>query len=167
LQLPDLTALARMDERLREVATDTAAVESALAEAERQLAGGEKAALHTYAGQAARLLGAHDAAIAHLSRALELEPSPQARIRLGEAYRCADRTDDAIAELSTALTDARGTAYEDFALQHLGKALLDAGRTGDARAALTAALELRRAKGDAALIESTERALASERSALA
>jgi len=159
-QLPDLASLARMDERLREVPTDRPAVETALAEAERRLAAGETAALHTYAGQAARLLGRNESAISHLSRALDLEPSPQARIRLGEAYRCADRPDDALSELTAALAGARETPYEDFALQHLGKALLDAGRGREAVEVLAAALELRRAKGDPLLVESTERALA-------
>jgi tetratricopeptide (TPR) repeat protein len=166
LQLPDLTSLARQDEQLRDVATDRQAVEAALTEAERGLAAGETAALHTYAGQAARLLGRNESAIAHLSSALELHPTPQARIRLGEAYRCADRPDDAIAELTAALADARKTPYEDFALQHLGKALLDAGRAQEAVEAVTAALELRRAKGDPALIDSTERALRLARAGL-
>lgn len=149
-----------MDERLREVATDREAVAQARDEAERRLTEAESVELHTYAGQAARLLGEHESAIAHLSRALELEPSPQARIRLGEALRCADRADDAIAELAAALSEAKGTPYEDFALQHLGKALLDADRPREAVDALTAALELRRSKRDAELIESTEAALA-------
>ena len=159
-QLPDLASLARQDERLRDVAIDRPAVERALAEAERRLAAGETTLLHTYAGQAARLLGRNESAISHLSRALDLEPSPQARIRLGEAYRCADRYDEAFAELATALSEARDTPHEDFALQHLGKALLDSGRAREAVEALAAALELRRAKGDPDLIESTERALA-------
>jgi tetratricopeptide (TPR) repeat protein len=73
------------------------------------LADGETAGLHTYAGQAARLLGRHELSVRHLSRALELTPSPRARIRLGETYRCADRLDDAERELRAALTAADGT----------------------------------------------------------
>jgi kanamycin kinase len=148
-----------MDDRLREVAGDREAVEAALDEAEQRLAGGETAELHVYAGQAARLLSRHETAIAHLIRAFELEPSPQARIRLGEAYRCADRVDQALTELTTALAESRQTALEHFALQHLGKALADAGRTEEAVEALERALALRREKGDAELVESTERAL--------
>jgi tetratricopeptide (TPR) repeat protein len=157
--LPPLGPLVRMDERLREVARDEPAVEAALDVAERRLAAGETAELHAYAGQAARVLHRHEAAIAHLTRALELEPSPRARIRLGEAYRCADRLDEASAELETALAESRQTPLEDFALQHLGKALTDAGRGQAAVDALERALRLRRAKGDPALVESTERAL--------
>ena len=158
-ELPALDSLAGMDARLRQVALDPERVERALVEAERRLAAGESAELHEYAGQAARLLGRDEAAIAHLGRALELRPSPQARIRLGEAYRCADRLDEALAELATALAESRQTPLEDFALQHLGKALTDAGRAREAVEALEHALRLRRTKGDSALVESTEQAL--------
>ena len=148
-----------MDDRLRQVANDRAAVDAALGEAERRLATGETAELHEYAGQAARLLGLDEAAIAHLSRALELDPSPQARIRLGEAYRCADRLDEALAELEAALAESRQGPLEDFVLQHLGKALADAGRAAEGIAVLEHALVLRREKDEPALIESTEQAL--------
>jgi len=47
----------------------------------------------------------------------------------------------------------------DFALQHLGKHYVDADRATDAVACLEEALEVRRAKGDQALIESTLAAL--------
>ncbi|MDX6480786.1 MAG: hypothetical protein QOG85_1296, partial [Gaiellaceae bacterium] len=67
LQLPDLTSLGVQDERLRDVATDRSAVEAALAQAERRIAAGDTAELHTYAGQAARLLDRPELAISHLS----------------------------------------------------------------------------------------------------
>ncbi|HEY7420988.1 MAG TPA: tetratricopeptide repeat protein [Gaiellaceae bacterium] len=148
-----------MDDRLRQVAIDRAPVEAALAEAERRLAVGETAQLRQYAGQAARLLCRNDPAIEHLSRAFELEPSPPARIRLGEAYRCADRLGEALTTLTEALAESRQTPFEDFALQHLGKALTDAGRADEAVDTLERALALRREKGDPALVESSERAL--------
>ena len=50
-----------------------------------------------------------------------------------------------------------------YALQHLGKTLLDAGARREATALLEDTLALRRAGGDAALIASTERALAAAR----
>jgi tetratricopeptide (TPR) repeat protein len=154
-----LIELARLGEDGRETASDPAAVAEELAAAERRLADGETAELHTYAGQAARLLGRHELAIGHLSRALELAPSPRAQIRLGEAYRCADRFADAERELREALLESQGTKDEHYALQHLGKTLADAGRRFEAEAALERALELRRADGDAELVASTEAAL--------
>jgi kanamycin kinase len=47
-----------------------------------------------------------------------------------------------------------------FALQHLGKALCDAGRADEAIPRLEEALSLRERTGDAALIASTRQALA-------
>jgi tetratricopeptide (TPR) repeat protein len=144
---------------LRERARDPAAVTAALKEAERRLAAEETVVLHTYAGQAARLLGRHDLAIRYLARAHELAPSARTGIRLGEAYRCADRLPDAERELRAALEESRGTPDEHFALQHLGKTLADAGRREEAAHALEDALALRRAAGDSELVASTEAAL--------
>lgn len=171
MTLPDLGALVRCDERLREVAVDPIAVEGALKEATRALEAAEDPAerlrLLTYAGNAARILGRADESIALSRLALDAADGDRAiaaRIRLGEAYRCADRPGEAVAELKAALDDARraGT-HVDFALQHLGKALLDAGEPARAVSVLEEALELRRRRGDAALVESTERALAKAR----
>ena len=148
-----------MGDDLRETATDRAVVADALAEAEGRLAGGETAELHTYAGQAARLLGRHGLATRHLSRALELAPSARARIRLGEAYRCADQLADAERELRIALRDALGTKDEHYALQHLGKTLADAGRCAEAETALERALALRKDANERELVASTEAAL--------
>jgi hypothetical protein len=47
----------------------------------------------------------------------------------------------------------------DFALQHYGKHLIDAGRVEEAVVCLREALRLRQAKGDKELIESTIKAL--------
>jgi len=60
----------------------------------------------------------------------------------------------------TALAPAVAETYRDFFLQHYGKCLVEMGDTTQARACLTEALTLRVAKGDAALIASTEQALA-------
>jgi kanamycin kinase len=171
VSLPELGPLVRFDERLREVALDPAAVEEALREATVALdAAGETAdrvSLLRYAGDAARILGRADESIAFFRRALEAADGKRAiaaRIGLGEAYRCADRPVEAVAELEQALADARhGGAYVDFALQHLGKALVDAGGHERAVRLLEEALELRRDRGDAELVESTELALARAR----
>ncbi|HKU57495.1 MAG TPA: hypothetical protein VJP41_10785 [Gaiellaceae bacterium] len=148
-----------MGDDLRETARDRAAVAGALAEAERRLSESETAELHTYAGQAARLLGDGEAAIRHLSRALELVPSARARVRLGEAYRCADRLAEAERELRGALSESQTADDEHYALQHLGKTLVDAGCREEAAAALEHALALRKAVGEAGLVASTEAAL--------
>lgn len=171
MTLPDLGPLVRFDERLREVAVDPRAVEAAMREAMRVLDAAEepdeRLSVLTYAGNAARILGRADESIALFRRALETaddERAVAARIRLGEAYRCADRLDEAVRELEQALADARRAgAYLHYALQHLGKTLLDAGESARAVALLEEALELRRTRGDAELIESTEFALARAR----
>jgi tetratricopeptide (TPR) repeat protein len=91
---------------------------------------------------------------------VELAPSPRARIRLGEAYRCADRYPEAERELLAALRESRWAQDEHYALQHLGKTLADAGRRAEALEALEHALALRRADEDSELVASTEAALA-------
>src|SRR5699024_12286139 len=49
--------------------------------------------------------------------------------------------------------------YVDFALQHKGKCLMELARLNDAEACFVKALALRNAKGDAALMDSTEQAI--------
>jgi tetratricopeptide (TPR) repeat protein len=127
--------------------------------------------LHGYLGNAARLLGRDEEAIRELGRSLELADElddaralTTAAIRLGEAHRCFDRLAEAEAWLRPAVEGPRD--LRDFALQHLGKTLLDAGRTDEALQALEAALELRLAKGDASLAASTQQALALARASL-
>lgn len=168
MNLPDLRRLVRFDERLREVPVDREAVESAFEAATRALeADPDDVTLLSYAGNASRILGRGEESIALFERALAAaagEHGVVARIGLGEAYRCADRPDEAVAELEAALSDARHAgSHVDFALQHLGKAVLDAGDPTRAGILLAEALELRRRRGDAALIESTELALARTR----
>lgn len=168
MNLPDLRPLVRFDEQLREVPVDRAAVERALKAATRALeADADDVKLLSYAGNAARILGRADESIALFERALAAaagERAIAARIGLGEAYRCADRPAEAVAELEQALTESRQAgAYVDFALQHLGKAVLDAGDPARAAGLLAEALELRRRRGDAALTESSELALARAR----
>ena len=163
--LPDLDALARFDDRLRAVADDPAAVRRALAEARARIGdGGDPARLLGYAGNALRLLGEHEEAVAAHREALAAAPAGRAglaaRIRLGESLRCADDFAGAERELRAALEQAGAASpLRHFALQHLGKTLVDAGRREEAATVLAEALALREAKGDAALVESTRAAL--------
>jgi tetratricopeptide (TPR) repeat protein len=167
--LPDLDAICDWDERLRRVPSDPAAVELAFELARAELDATEdperQCRLHGYLGNALRLLGRDEEAVRELRRGLELDDDlgderarTVAAIRLGEAHRCFDRFEEAEAWLRPALDGPPD--LRDFTLQHLGKTLLDAGRTEEAVQALEAALELRLAKGDASLVASTEQALA-------
>ena len=130
-----------------------------------------------YLGEADRVLGRYDAAVARHAEALELARSLGDRrlevaseIRLGEAYRY--RGDLATAErlfrdALVACAQSDLAAYADFALQHLGKCRLDQGHVAEAIECFERALALRRATGDPALIASTEQALALARASSA
>jgi tetratricopeptide (TPR) repeat protein len=172
--LPELEALAVWDERLRQVArpADGDAVLAAASRAETLAAeAGDADArrrLLAYAGAGYRMVGRGDDAVPCLREALELaagDPDPRAEvvalIRLGEAERCRDRFAEAEALLREALDRAKRLgSHEDFALQHLGKCLVDAGAPDDAVPVLERALALRLERGDADLVDSTRRALA-------
>ena len=171
--LPDLDALVRWDARLRHVPTDAAAVERAIALARAELATTddrrEQGRLHGYLGNAARLLGRDDEAMRELGRSLELAEQlgderarTVAAIRIGEAHRCFDRLDEAEAVLRGALDGPDELRH--FALQHLGKTLVDQGRAPEAVELLEEALALRLAAGGDDLAESTRLALDRARS---
>jgi tetratricopeptide (TPR) repeat protein len=182
--LPDLATLATFGADLRQVPIDAENLEAAVNAATTRLtrieaAGSSQVALDLlgYVGNGLRILGRLDQAVMHLERAVALARRlnrPKAEvanlIRLGEAHRNAD--DYAAAEpcFRAALDRIRDErddlrAYENFALQHLGKCLIDAGRAVEAISCLERALALRHAKGDADLIASTEVALAQARDA--
>jgi len=172
-ELPDLTRFTAFDDRLRSVAVDSTAVEAALTAAMVALArtddDGERSRLLGYIGNAERLLGRHADAIAHLLESVETAQPGATRtravalIRLGEAYRCADRPAESEKRLREALdvidADADSNDLRDFALQHLGKSMVDAGRAYEALPLLEEALELRKAKGAPDLVASTALAL--------
>lgn len=83
-------------------------------------------------------------------------------IRLAEVHRFADRCERAERLLRGVLRQSASepaSRYRDFALQHLGKTLLDAGRPDEAISCFEEALRLRQRKGDPALVDSTEAAL--------
>ncbi|MFJ5634682.1 tetratricopeptide repeat protein [Streptomyces goshikiensis] len=113
-------------------------------------------------------LGRHDDARVFLRQALDLaEANGNSRaviatqLNLGDAYRYGGEAENADAFYRRALDGARGQHPElvDFALQHLGKHLMEQGSLMPARAHLQEALRLRTAKGDAGLIESTQAAV--------
>jgi tetratricopeptide (TPR) repeat protein len=176
--LPDLEKLSVFDARLRQVPRDPIALTAAARLAARQLrqarSTGDPVAelrLRGYLGTAHRILGHWRSALTHLRAAYSLAravKSPSAEVvslvRLGEAERCRDAFPRAEAYFREALAKIRGdprmVVYEDFALQHLGKCLLDAGAHAEAVSCLEAALKLRKCKADAALVASTEAALA-------
>jgi tetratricopeptide (TPR) repeat protein len=173
MNLPDLEALSREDERLRWVAADPGTVEEAAARAERQLReeGADRLRLLGYLGNAYRLLGRHEEAVAAHEGARDLAASREQRrahavalVRLGESYRCADRLAEAEATLRAAV-EVAPPEVAHFALQHLGKTLLDRGAAAESAAVLEEALRLRRERGDQDLVRSSERALEAARSA--
>ena len=113
-----------MDDRLREVATDRAAVKHAARAARERLRDPgldavERVRTLGYLGNAERILGNHDAAIAALDECLahayELDDDHAvtvARIRLGEAFRCADRlAESGESLLRAAVAETDGTRF--------------------------------------------------------
>lgn len=101
-RLPDLAELVTFDQRLREVPTDIPALERCAARAREHLqdpANGERDRLQAlgYLGNVERVLGRHNEAIVLLQECANLagrlddqRAEVVARIRLGEALRCAD-----------------------------------------------------------------------------
>jgi tetratricopeptide (TPR) repeat protein len=84
-------------------------------------------------------------------------------VRLSQVLQLAARPNEALVLLREVLEDvhqrAELSSLLDFALQHLGKVLYQLGEYAQARAAFAEALQLRRGKGDASLIDSTSLAL--------
>lgn len=171
-ELPDLARLVIFDEQLREVAADRQAVLAAAEAAAEALDrsderdADEKVRLLGYLANAERALGNYDRAASRLGECLAVaEQTGDERavtvtlIRLGEVFRSAERLVDAERYLRMALARSRGGSLEDFALQHLGKCLTDAGRLDDARGYLSEALRIREAKADPDLVSSTRAAL--------
>lgn len=183
--LVDLDEMSIQDARLRDVPRDPAVVSAAVERAREALVDargrgdlGEQQHLLGYLGNACRLLGRTDDAIAWLTESLSLARATgdarrglAAVIRLGEVYRCRNDYGKAEALFREALDRTQAASelesLADFALQHLGKCLLDQGESAEAVECLERALALRQAKANPQLIASTERALAHARSARA
>ncbi|MCX5199316.1 tetratricopeptide repeat protein [Streptomyces sp. NBC_00249] len=113
-------------------------------------------------------LGHHDEARTFLRRALDLAAASgntraviATELNLADAYRYAGAAETADGLYRKALDAAQNQHPElaDFALQHLGKHLMERGDVESARAHLWEARRLRIAKGDTGLIESTQAAL--------
>ena len=176
--LPDLERLSRYDAAQRQEPADRPALDAAAVAAadrlERAEVAGDDAgvlALLGYLGNAYRIVGRTDEAAALLARAVDLaRQRGDARgevvnlIRQGEALRCGGRLAGAEQLYRAALAKVRAApnalgAYEDFALQHLGKCRLEQGEVAEAIACFEAALAIRRSKGHPDLIASTEAVL--------
>lgn len=145
-----------------------AAVDARLAELDSVTAPRERLNLLRRIGHGLIALGGFGAARRVLREALSLavelgDPRAEVatRINLGDALRHAGDLAAAAAQYEAALALARRAVPDrvDFALQHYGKHLIDAGRVDEAVECLREALRLRQAKGDPALIESTRKAL--------
>lgn len=169
-ELPDLSELTTLDERLREVAVDRGAVEAAALRAEELLAGagaGDASGLLGYLGEAYGALDRGDEAVERLERSVALADDDRsravARIRLAEAHRCAGRPVPAAELLREALRETELPELHDLrdlALHRLGVTLLDAGRPDEAEPCLREALALRLVKRNPALVAATQTALA-------
>jgi tetratricopeptide (TPR) repeat protein len=175
--LPDLQSATTDDERLRQVVCDQEAFARGIAVAEERLGAAraecdwvEVARLLGYLGDAYRVLYRLDEAIRVLDEALSLSRQVGDQrliiantVRLGEANRYRDDIATAEPLLRDAVQLARESkhvVYEGFALQHLGKCLMDAGEFSEAVSVLKESLAIRRASGRDDLVSSTERALA-------
>ncbi|QSB05679.1 tetratricopeptide repeat protein [Natronoglycomyces albus] len=111
------------------------------------------------------LLEEYDRAISTLTEVLARADSHARRmaalINLGDAYRYSGHRETA-AELyqrAIGIAHVHSRDYLDFALQHYGKHLTEAGDVTAALAVLEEALTLRKEAGDADLIASTEQAI--------
>jgi tetratricopeptide (TPR) repeat protein len=159
--MDDLIAL---DDRLRMVATDVPALTAAVAEWRAS----DDPKTQRRLGIGLIALGNYSEAVVVLDRVVrdavsnaDSQTEVKARINLGDAFRYHGDLRAAFTEYQRAVSQARASALEtlDFALQHLGKYYLDAGRRGDAISCFWEALRLRKAKGDQSLIDSTLSAL--------
>lgn len=176
-KLPDISEAIAFDENLREVPRWPERIAYAIRRGRKQLQqarddGNETQILRTlgYLTDACRVSGELDAAVAYGREAVEHARAAGNRnaevanlIRLGEAHKYRD--EHAIAEPlfreALALTsDSDAETLRDFALQHVGKCLLEMGRYDEAITHLEEALTLRQARRTESLIESTEQALA-------
>ncbi|MGW5342888.1 tetratricopeptide repeat protein [Streptomyces sp. NPDC004050] len=170
-----LQHLIAQNDALRMVPTDhgqlTTAVENLRAEL-RALPEGTDAArarvLARWTGIGLMSLGHHDDAREYLRQALDLATASgnsraviATELNLADACRYAGAAETADELYRKALTAAQSQHPEliDFALQHLGKHLMERGDLESARAHLWEARRLRIAKGDIDLTESTQAAL--------
>lgn len=120
-------------------------------------------------GNLYRIYGSPKAAIPLLESNLKFSIKEENKVReitslipLGEALKYDEQHAKALDLFEQALVkciDYHVKAYLDFAFQHKGKCLLELNRTEEALNCFQEALGLRKAKGDASLITSTELAI--------
>ncbi|WP_349408509.1 tetratricopeptide repeat protein [Pseudalkalibacillus sp. SCS-8] len=120
-------------------------------------------------GNLYRILGQPEKAIAHLTRSLEvaIEKKDEKKevvsyIRLGEALKYDNQHEMALHYFNRAFTYCEKSdlkVFKDFALQHKGKCLLEQGKLDEALSCFHEALEIRKAKNEPSLIDSTEQAI--------
>ncbi|MCF3181750.1 tetratricopeptide repeat protein [Streptomyces polychromogenes] len=170
-----LQHLITQDDALRMVPTDrerlTTAVEEISQEFQAIPAGrdvGRARLLARWCGIGLMSLGNYDEARAFLRQSLDLATASgnvraviATELNLGDAHRYAGTAEAADVLYRQALDSARSQHPElvDFALQHLGKHLMEQGDLFAARTHLWEARQLRIAKGDVGLIESTQAAV--------
>ncbi len=115
-------------------------------------------------GNGLRCLGHHGEAIPYLERAVVLAQAladarreAANRVRLGTARQFVGEIDQAETDLRAAL--GVHPDYDDFALQHLGKLLIERDRLREGLTCLCEALRQRQVKGDPELIASSQEAV--------
>lgn len=126
--------------------------------------------LHGTLGNLYRINGQSKKAITSLAYSLQLAVAEGhavreivALIRMGEAYKYDCNHTVALNLFNQALekcTAYNVEVYLDFVWQHKGKCLMELARFSEAEECLLHALKLRKSKGDASLIDSTEQAIA-------
>ncbi|MFG1696966.1 tetratricopeptide repeat protein [Nonomuraea sp. NPDC049309] len=161
--LQEINELIAYDESLRMVPGDRERLR-ALIEPVRARNPADYATLRAL-GVGLLVLGEYGDAVDHLDRALGLADTARRRIavtlNLADVHRYSGGVAAAEALCRETVALAREEAPEllSFALQHLGKALIDLGRREEAREVLEEALALRVADGDPELIAGSRAAL--------
>ncbi|MEJ7838800.1 MAG: hypothetical protein WKF81_08285 [Thermomicrobiales bacterium] len=176
MTLPDLQPMTMMDDRLRQIPIDRDRFELAMEtwrrELERARTSGDRRRLRTVLanlGSGYRILGDFERADTCLIEARRLASADgstvatiAADIRLAELDRCHNRYAEAEQRLRSVIDRievSESDQFLDFALQHLGKVLIDSGQFDDAQQTLERSLLLRKAIQDPELIASTLQAL--------
>jgi tetratricopeptide (TPR) repeat protein len=115
-------------------------------------------------GNGLRCLGQHREAIPYLERAVVLAQAlgdarreAANRVRLATARQFAGEADRAETDLRAAL--GVHPDYDDFALQHLGKLLVERDRLREGLTCLSEALRRRQVRGDPELVASSQEAV--------
>jgi Flp pilus assembly protein TadD len=141
----DDSGLQRAHQLLAEAALADEDAERAVWAAERLLELSDTAPARRLAAQAARLDGDADAALAHARAAWDGEPGPESGLLLADLLL--DRGE--FTEAAQVLDRVRRAAPQDARVAgQLGRALLGAGRPGEAEPLLSAALSVRPRNGE-------------------